>query len=192
MSQLISCLFRSVPVFLLGALLATVASGQSRSGSAHIVVEPKGAACVYQIQDQTDQDLLIVAPDSAVTVEARRGLWVDVSVEDDPRGVPATRNLRALSLRSDQGRGSLVARSAIGRSTEHRLHIQCCTERAEGRGCPRWMDAQPPSMNTGALRDVPVLPPDIGGAARGPSALLPLPRPSEMPPGGPVMRVEEQ
>lgn len=184
-------LFRCLPLLVVGACLTTIAAGQSR-GSAHIVVEPKGATCIYQIQNQTDQDLLIVAPDSAVTIEARRGLWVDVSVEDDPRGVPATRNLRALSLRTNAGRGRLVARSAIGRSTEHRLHIQCCTERAEGRGCPRWMDAQPPSMNTGALHDVPVLPPDIGVAARGPSALLPLPRPTEMPPGGPVMRVEEQ
>ena len=192
MSRFNSCLFRSLPVLLLGVLFTSGAAGQSRSGSAHIVVEPKGATCVYQIQDQTDQDLVIVAPDSVVTVEARRGLWVDVTVEDDPRGVPATRNLRAVSLRPDQDRGRLVARSAIGRSTEHRLRIQCCTERAEGRGCPRWMDAQPPSMDTGELQNVPVLPAEEVIGARGPSALLPLLRPSEMPPGGPVMRVEEQ
>jgi hypothetical protein len=76
------------------------------------------------------------------------------------------------------------ARSTIGRSTDHKVQIQCCPERGARDECPKWMDALPPrtTMGTGdpGLRGLPERGPTAGTATE------PM-----QPPGGPVMRVDE-
>ena len=70
---------------LLSAVFVLDADAQRRQDRHRIRVMPEGETCLYQIQDQTNQDLLVVSPGGRVTIQARRGLWVDVFVEDDAR-----------------------------------------------------------------------------------------------------------
>lgn len=179
-------------VFLLSALLVLDADAQRRKDRHRIRVMPEGETCLYQIRDQTNQDLLVISPGGLVTIQARRGLWVDVFVEDDARGVPGTRNRRTLALRAQAPRDTLVARTAVGRSTEHQLKIQCCMSRDRGPTCPRWTDAQPHPTDDERRNGTSsaFLPSDP--VARGPSAPMSGDRPPSSPPGGPVMRVEEE
>ena len=210
-------------LILLCPLLHVDATAQNRRSDRHVIRVTPGTTsegargCFYEIQGQADQDLFAISPGGLVTVRALRGLRVDVAVDNDPGGIPGTRNRRATALGRSAPQDTLVARSAIGRSTDHRVRIQCCPDlRGRGRGqeCPRWTDALPSTLGTGALRMAP-LPPDRmataswTGAARGPMARPALPPPAHpgdqplgnqppgnqplgnQPPGGPVMRVEE-
>jgi len=181
------------------ASLAPPSAAQNRSDRYLIQVSPDDSTCRYQIQDQPDQDVFLIRPGGLLTVQARGGLWVDVSVEDNPRGIPGTRNQRSLALRDNAPRDTLTARSAIGRSTEHRVRIQCCLERGRRTDeCPQWRDALPPETTTGDATPRRMPPPHSSRAMRGPSAMpdpavLPVPfPPAPLPPGGPVMRVEEE
>lgn len=189
------CIQFCVVLLLLSAGLVPEADAQSQKDRHRIRVTPEGDACLYQIQGQDNQDLFVVSPGGLVTIQARGGLWVDARVEDDPRGVPGTRNRRMLALRTQAPRDTLIARSSMGRSTEHRVRIQCCTSRVRGRACPRWTDAQPYKTESGRLNEgasgfIRGSSPDV----RGPSApSSEINGPSDPPPpGGPVMRVEEE
>jgi hypothetical protein len=172
--------------------LAPPADAQNRSDRYQILVSPHPDGCQYQIEEQVNQDLFIMRPGGQLTVDAREGLWVDVTVEDDARGIPGTRNRRSLSLRQNESRAVLTARSSIGKNTEHRVRIQCCKSRNPRAECPAWTDAVPPTTTTGSL-DAPVLPPERTGIAssRGPAVVLAPVSSSPLPAGGPVMQIEE-
>lgn len=181
-------------LLLLSFSLPFEADAQSRKDRHRIRVAPEGESCVYEIQNQANQDFFVINPGGRVLVQAQRGLWVDVFVQNDPRGIPGTRNRRMVALRKQVPRDTLFVRSAIGRPTEHQVQIQCCLSRGQGRACPRWSDARPPTTETGR--------PDGGSSSvlgstsdlRGPAASPPpvsLTDPPR-PPGGPVMRIEEE
>jgi hypothetical protein len=88
-------------------------------------VAPEGGFCVYEVQNQANQDFFVINPGGRVLVQAQRGLWVGVFVQNDPRGIPGTRNRRMVALRTQVPRDTLLVRSAIGRPTEHQVQIQC-------------------------------------------------------------------
>jgi hypothetical protein len=168
-----------------------------------IAVAPADNACTYRIRNQQNQDRFSLRPAGVLRVQVRGGLWVDVTVEDDAAaGIPGTRAGRTLVLRGANGgravRDSLVARSAVGETTEHQVHVQCCLEESRGQGqgqeCRRWADARPPEMTTGVLRPGALPRPHRPAEARGPAA-PPLRTASTplkpLPPGGPVMEVQE-
>src|SRR6056297_1296130 len=106
-----------------GLAFTPSSAAQNRSDRYLIHVSPDDSTCRYQIQDQPNHDVFLIRPGGLLTVQARGGLWVDLSVEDDPRGVPGTRNQRSLALRENAPRDTLTVRSAIGRSTEHRVRL---------------------------------------------------------------------
>jgi len=58
-----------------------------------------------------------------------------------------------VALRTRVPRDTLFVRTAIGRPTEHQVQIQCCLSRGQGRACPRWTDARPPTTETGRSDD---------------------------------------
>jgi len=181
-----------------GLAFAPSSAAQNRSDRYLIHVSPDDSTCRYQIQGQPTQDVFLIRPGGLLTVQARGGLWVDLSVEDDPRGVPGTRNQRSLALRGNAPRDTLTVRSAIGRSTEHRVRIQCCLQRGRrANECPQWTDALPPETTTGDAAPRRMPPQPSSRTMRGPAAMpdpaaLSLPSlPTPLPPGGPVMRVEE-
>ena len=198
-SFLTPCLRYTTLLLVLAALsLAFVrpSAAQNRSDRYLIHVSPEASTCRYQIQGQPNQDVFLIRPGGLLTVQARGGLWVDVSVEDDPRGVPGMRNRRGAALRQNAPRDTLIARDAIGRSTEHHVRIQCCLQRGRrADACPQWTDALPPETTTGDAHPGRMLPPHSTQTMRGPSVLslppMPAPLPIPLPPGGPVMRVEE-
>lgn len=173
-----------VVLLSLGFLAPSGAEAQSRSDRYTINVFDDDGTCRYQIANHADQDLFRIRPGGTVTVRTKGRLWVDVSVEDDPRGTPGARSQRLMTLRRENQSNALKARSAIGRSTEHKVRIQCCPSLGRRDECPRWVDAQPPSRSTGAI-----LPRDAMTAPRGPSTEEPV-APS-WPAGGPIMRVDE-
>lgn len=160
------------------------AEAQRRSDRYTINVFDDDGTCRYQIANQADQDLFLIRPGGSVTVRTKGKLWVDVTVEDDPRGTPGARSQRAMALREENQSNALMARSAIGRSTEHKVRIQCCPSLGGRNECPRWVDAQPPSRSMGAI-----LPGDEMTAPRGPSTVEPVG--PAWPAGGPIMRVDE-
>lgn len=185
----------SVLIILASTLLATSAVAQTPKERHRIVIEPGTEACVYRIHDQVNQDVFVTRPGGAVVFRALRGLWVDISVEDAPGAVPGTQHRRALALRTRTPQNAFTVRGGRGQTTEHRVRIQCCLNRTRGPGCPQWTDAVP---------HVPA--PDPGGNALwlGPRSALrghgPAPQVAPppfrasptVPPGGPVMRVEEE
>jgi hypothetical protein len=159
-------------------------AAQSRSDRYVIRVFEQADVCRYQIQDHADQDLFHIRPGGTVTIQTKEALWVDVAIQDDSRGTPGTRSRRSVALRSANDGDVITARSSLGRSTEHKVQIQCCVERREQEECPKWTDARPPrtAMGTGD--------PGLSGLpARGPAAGA-VTEPA-LPPGGPVMRVDE-
>jgi len=175
-------------VFLLTLLLLGLppaqAEAQSRSDRYVIRVFEQADVCRYQIRGHADQDLFHIRPGGTVSIQTKEALWVDVTVQDDARGTPGTRSRRSLALRRENAGGVITARSTIGRSTDHKVQIQCCPERGARDECPKWMDARPPrtTMGTGD--------PELSGLpARGPAAGA-VSKPA-LPPGGPVMRVDE-
>ncbi|PEN11088.1 hypothetical protein CRI94_16845 [Longibacter salinarum] len=165
-------------------LLPLEAAGQNRSDRYLIRVYDDGGTCRYQIQNHANQDLFNIRPAGTLTVASKGNLWVDVTVQDDPRGTPGTRSQRSIAVREQNGKGMVTARSAIGRSTEHKVQIQCCLVRGSRNECPKWTDALPPDTSMGWMPSVPE-----GMPSSGPSATEPLDPPQ--PPGGPVMRVDE-
>jgi len=197
-----------VAILLLGgATICSTARAQAPPAKEQhtILVRPQGNTCVYQIRDQTNQDLFVVRPNGAVVVRAQNGLWVDVTVDDaevrsadGPRSVSGVQNSRSsFTLRPQASQAAfqdaLTVRSSIagGASTEHRMRIQCCPERARGQECPAWQDAQPYDPASGERGgSASLLPSNRGKVARGPMA-APVPL-TPLPPGGPVMRVEEE
>lgn len=193
------CVALLLAVAVASLALAPPSAAQNRSDRHLIQVSPEDSTCRYQIQGQPDQDVFLIRPGGFLTVQARGGLWVDVSVENTPRGIPGTRNQRSLALRDNAPRDTLTVRSAIGRSTEHRVRIQCCLERGRRTNeCPQWTDALPPETTTGDATPRRVPPSHSSQTVRGPSA-MPDPAvlpgsfpPAPLPPGGPVMRVEEE
>lgn len=193
-------------------LLAPDASAQNPAAAKDrhtIVVEPGADACTYRIQGQTNQDVFVIRPQGRLTVRALRGLWVDVSVEDDvrtidneARRVPGMRRQRTLALRQPRGQAlrqdTLSVRAAIGQTTEHRVRIECCPRQTRSQGCPEWQAAQPYDASTGDAGRPRFYDPNRTPAFTGPSAApvrlpaaLVAPPSLPLPPGGPVMRIEE-
>ena len=168
------------------------ATAQNRSDRYVIRVYEDGDACRYQIQDQIDQDVFHILPTGSVQVKARGSLWVDVTVQDDARGTPGTRSRRSVALRDANEGRTLTARSALGRSTEHKVSIQCCPTRRGRSECPQWIDAQPPPTTTGRAEPSDDLLPSHGPSAGAPPPPThPSSQPPQQPAGGPTMRVEE-
>lgn len=190
LGDVMKCLFLMLCLFAFTLSVPERAEAQSRADRYTILVFEDGDMCRYQIQDHSDQDVFNIAPGGMLTIMAKGGLWVDSSVQDDPRGTPGTRSQRTVAVREEDGSQSFTARSEIGRSTEHKVQIQCCPSRRGRNECPKWIDAEPPRTSTGAVgMDAP------GPEQRGPSAGEPVPSEqpigSEQPAGGPVMRVDE-
>lgn len=183
--------FRFFVVFAAVISLVWVSSdavAQNRSDRYTIIVKADDGTCRYQIRNQANQDLFVIAPGGVVSVLPRGDIWVDVAVEDDLRGTPGTQNERSMALRQADESRALMARGDIGRSTEHKVRIECCPERRGRNECPRWVEAQPPSVSMGSMGIEPVGI-DAGMPLHGPSA-GDTPRPA-LPAGGPIMRVEE-
>ena len=180
------------------AILSTASAQALPAKERHtILVRPQGNTCVYQIMDQSNQDLFVIRPNGAVILRAQQGLWVDVSVEDadGPRNAPGNQNRRSFALRQRTPQDAFTVRGSINRTTEHRIQIQCCPERgARGRGCPAWQDAQPydPTAGESGGGSAFLIRPDEGAMRRGPAAPEEVAAPPTVPPGGPVMRVEEE
>ena len=185
-------------------LIASTASAQAPPAKERhtIAVRAQGNTCVHQILDQANQDLFVVRPNGAVVLRAQNGLWVDVAVEDAEvqgssgvRSVPGARNRRSFALRPQAPQDAFTVRSVLegASSTEHRVRIQCCPTRERGQGCPAWQDARPhnPASGEGGGRASRL---DAGThmMMRGPAALPAAHTPLPFPPGGPVMRVEEE
>lgn len=182
-----------------GAFMAPMANAQPAKERHTILVRPQGDTCEYEITGQTNQDLFIARPNGAVILRVQGGLWVDAGVEDGsvrgangPRSVPGAQNRRNFALRTQTPQDAFTVRSRIGQTTEHRVRIQCCANRNRGRGCLEWQDAQPfnPTAQEGGGGSASLLPFDSGSMMRGPVA--PPAPPVPLPPGGPVMRVEEE
>ena len=203
------CAALTAVLLLVTAVFAPITYAQAPPAKERhtILVRPQGNTCVYQIADQTNQDVFIVRPNGAVVVRAQNGLWADVTVEDaevrganGPRSVPGVQNSRrGFTLRPEASQvafqDAFNVRSSIaeGTSTEHRVRIRCCPERGRGQECPAWQDAQPysPMSQDGGGGSASLLPFNHSNLARGPMAAPPAP-PTPLPPGGPVMRVEEE
>ncbi len=188
-----------------GATICSTAHAQAPPAEERhtILVRPQGNTCVYQIVGQANQDLFVVRPNGAVVIRARNGLWVDVAVEDaevattvpSAGRVPGTRNRRSFALRPQAPQDAFTVRSAVEgtASTEHRVRIQCCPTRERGQGCPAWQDAQPHDPASGERGgSASLLDHSTGTMMRGPAAPPAVSTPRPVPPGGPVMRVEEE
>jgi hypothetical protein len=198
------CLVLIAAVLWSTGLIASTASAQAPPAKERhtIAVRAQGNTCVYQIMDQANQDLFVVRPNGAVILRAQSGLWVDIAVEDaevqgssGARNVPGTRNRRSFALRPQAPQDAFTARSVLegASSTEHRVRIQCCPTRERGQGCPAWQDAQPHNPASGESGgSASLLDSGAGMMMRGPAAPPAVHSPLPLPPGGPVMRVEEE
>ena len=196
----VRCITLSIALFVAaGAAAVPTANAQPAKERHTILVRPQGGACMYEITGQANQDLFVVRPNGAVILRAQEGLWVDASVEDvrveranGQRSVPGAQNRRSFALRPRTPQDAFTVRGQMGQTTEHRVRIQCCANRDRGQGCLEWQDAQPfdPSAQQGGGGSAFLLRPDAGTMLRGPAA--PPAPPVPLPPGGPVMRVEEE
>ena len=224
--------FRWFPVkeirFLSAAVLASALAFVSAPVQAQAVrslhrieVFQADDVCYYQIQEQTNQDLLRITPLGAVVFQARGEVKVRIEIEDvqtTAGRVAGAAGEKNATLDAGRPVQSLAVRGARGESTEHKIQIQCCPERRLFR-C-QWSDAQPVSASREVGQRLDGRSPS-GGATegrfwagdylvppqRGPNAGRPVPEHTSSPerihlperiptlppvgPGGPVMKIEE-
>jgi hypothetical protein len=180
-----------------------VAEAEAQRRSLHrIVMHQEGEVCYYQIQDQADQSAFRITPLGAVLFQSRGGVKVRVEVADaevdDGRGtrrpIPGVAGNKKAEVSGGQPVQSLAVREAQGVDTDHKVNIQCCTDR-NLFGC-KWSDAQP-AQSSAEMGAVPGSFLDFGAAPSGPNPMR-GPAPSDpywmiapLPPGGPVMKIEE-
>lgn len=154
--------------------------------------------CYYRIDEQTDQDVLRIAPQGIVRFYTDQGLWVNIEVQDDARGRSGTPGDGRVNLRRGRPVAQLAVREAIGESTEHKISIRCCMGRSPNACTNNWIEAQPYAQDLGmrGIGEDAWLGMTPRTSPRGPNAMDGIPAtraPSStpMPGGGPMMEIEE-
>lgn len=192
-------------------LLPDPASAQDRKPVHYITIsgDSDDNTCYYQIEGQANQDLFRIAPRGALIFNASADFDVEATIEPDAEGtagIAGNANQNKFAIQS-RGVTPVAVRRALGKDSEHKVRIQCCTDKGFFGGC-KWTPAEPiPSemqeMGYAPQRNAPrpmaphaaqTLPAPHGPSA--PSVLPDLLRddPPPRPPvetGGPVMKVEE-
>lgn len=183
-------------VMLIG-ISARNAEAQERKPLHRIRIFQEDDVCFYQIQGQTNQDTFRITPLGAVIFRTN-GVKAQVEVDDAQVGdetIPGMAAEKSAEISEGRPVQSLAVRTARGMNTDHKVNIRCCTSR-NLFGC-RWLEAQPapPPKSMGAASGfLPGVNPSFGGGPRAMSRAIPLPSRGErigLPPGGPIMKIEE-
>jgi len=195
-------------VFLTLMILASLpgeAAAQERKSIHYISITASGAdnTCFYQIEDQENQDLLRITPRGALIFTSSANVPIETTIEPDAEGNTGVAGGQGTNTftTSERGVTPIAVRAAIGKSTDHQVRIQCCTDRSLFGGC-KWTPAEPISSESGQMGYAPqTMPPhtmQTAPAPHGPSAPSVLPdllrdlaphNPTRT--GGPVMKIEE-
>jgi hypothetical protein len=192
-------------------LLPDPASAQDRKPVHYITIsgDSDDNTCYYQIEGQDDQDLFRIEPRGALIFNSSADFDVEATIEPNAEGTAGVAGAASQNRFEVTARGvtPVAVRRAMGKDSEHKVRIQCCTDKGFFGGC-KWTPAEPiPSevqqmgyaprstaprpMKPHAAQTIP--------APHGPSApsILPdlvrdasPPRPPAET-GGPVMKVEE-
>lgn len=201
--------FLAAVVLLMLIVLAGLpgeATAQERKPIHYISVTGSSAdnTCFYQIEDQENQDLLRITPRGALIFTSSADFPIETTIEPDAEGnagVAGGQGMNTFTTR-EQSVTPVAVRAAMGKNTDHKVRIQCCTDKGLFGGC-RWTPAEPISSESGQMGYAPqTMPPhtmQTAPAPHGPSApsLLPDVLLRDLTPhsptrtGGPVMKIEE-
>lgn len=203
--QSVSRSFLGFGFLLLAAAQLAVAQPVKNQHNIHVFAPADAAEqeqmCFYRIDQQSDQDVLRIAPRGTVRFYTERGLWVDIEVQDDDQGRGGTRGNGRANLRRGRPVAQLTVRNAIGANTEHKISINCCLGRSPNSCTDNWVEAQPYRQDLG-VRDIneevwvdatPQASPH-GPRATDENRSMPIPSrlPHPMPGGGPMMEIDEE
>lgn len=168
--------------------LTQVATAQDMKKTQKIRIFEQNDICVYEIEEQTDQDLFRIPPRGVVLFKTFDDFEVNIEIKDDPNtGVGGTQGSNTARLQGGQNIQILVVRLKQGKDSQHQVEIQCClTKNADGT-CA-WTPVESASSSGLGMLE-PAF--QQGDPMSGPNAADSSGKNGPVGTGGPTMEVEE-